>query len=214
MAKAILPSNFSGLDDEPLEIDLKEPWLAATLAWLLPGLGHWYQGRKGKASLFFVCIVGTFVYGLCLGEGKVVYASSPGQDWRWQYYCQLGVGLPAMPALIERSRFQQRKPPLFGGVMHPPSREPTDLKDDSGNDTTQPTELAAQIIAMHPRHEVGTVFTVIAGLLNLLVICDAYAGPLVVLGRASDDSGDSLAGEATPSGENRAKPDKNPADQT
>ena len=57
------------------ETPLKDPVLAATLAWLIPGLGHWYQGRRSKALLFFVCILGTFVFGLYLGEGRVVYAS-------------------------------------------------------------------------------------------------------------------------------------------
>ena len=45
-------------------IDLKDPALAALLAWLIPGLGHWYQGRRAKAVLFFVCIMGLFAYRL------------------------------------------------------------------------------------------------------------------------------------------------------
>lgn len=183
MSKAILPAGYSNpADDRPLEIDLKEPWLAALLAWLIPGAGHLYQGRMGKGLLFFICILGTFLFGLWLGEGKVVYASTPGEEpWRWQYYCQLGVGLPAMPALIERSRFESGKPPLFGGWMRPPENTPKPWVDDSKNESMQPNELAKWTVAMHPRYELGTVYTVIAGLLNLLVICDAYAGPLVIL---------------------------------
>ena len=49
--------------------DLKDPVLAGFLAWLIPGLGHWYQGRRGKAGLFFVCILGMFLYGSYLGSG-------------------------------------------------------------------------------------------------------------------------------------------------
>ena len=71
----------------------------AFLAWLLPGLGHLYQGRTGKGILFFVCIVGTFIYGLYLGDGRVVYASTPILS-RWQFLCQVGVGLPALPAVL------------------------------------------------------------------------------------------------------------------
>lgn len=186
MATAVLPPGYDNLgSDEPLEIDLKEPWIAALLAWLIPGAGHLYQGRTAKGVLFFVCIMGTFVFGLWgVGGGKVVYASSPGeQPWRWQYYCQLGVGLPAMPALVQRGRNPNKPHPILGDFMAPPRREPTALKDDSGNMTTQPNELAAWTIAMHPRYELGTVYTVIAGLLNLLVICDAYGGPLVILSR-------------------------------
>jgi len=32
----------------------------------------------------------------------------------------------------------------------------------------------------YPNFELGTVYTVVAGLLNVLVICDAAAGPLVI----------------------------------
>jgi hypothetical protein len=185
MAKAILPAGYDQPDAEaPLEIELKQPWLAALLAWLMPGMGHLYQGRTGKGLLFFVCIVGTFAFGLWIGEGKVVYASGPGDEpWRWQYYCQLGVGLPAMPALLERARKEQGKPPLLGGMMRPPSPRTQPWTDDSRHATVQPNELAMWTVDMHPRYELGTVYTVIAGLLNLLVICDAYAGPLVLLSR-------------------------------
>src|SRR5687768_3589470 len=111
MAKAILPAGYNNPGaDQPLEIELKEPWSAALLAWLLPGAGHVYQGRTGKGLLFFVCVMGTFVFGLVIGDWKVVYASSPGEDpWRWQYYCQLGVGAAAMPALLQREPVATRR---------------------------------------------------------------------------------------------------------
>ena len=80
--------------EDAIEIELKQPMIAALLAWALPGLGHVYQGRTGKGLLFFVCVLGTFFYGLYLGGGKVVYAAVPWeQQYRWQYWCQLGVGL-------------------------------------------------------------------------------------------------------------------------
>jgi hypothetical protein len=181
MAKAVLPAGYDDpRADEPSEIELKEPWIAALLAWLVPGLGHLYQGRTGKGLLFFICVLGTFVFGFTIGEMKVVYASSPGDEpWRWQYYCQLGVGLPALPAMVQRGRGEHPHP-ILGEFMAPPSQRPQRFQDDSGNWTTQPNELATWTVAMHPRYELGTVYTVIAGLLNLLVICDAYAGPLVI----------------------------------
>lgn len=192
MAKAVLPA---GYDDPkitvPLEIDLKEPWLAALLAWLIPGLGHLYQGRTGKGVLFFVCVFGTFVFGMVLGRGHVVYASLPGQEpWRWQFYCQLGVGLPAMPALVQRHLVKTDREPLLNGFMAPPSEGITPLKDDSGGTSRQPNELAKWTVEMHPLFELGTTYTVIAGLLNILVICDAYGGPLVLLAKKKEESPD------------------------
>src|ERR1700754_3289915 len=102
MAKTVSDATTS--DGAAIEIDLKDPRLAAFLAWLIPGAGHIYQGRTGKGILFFVCIVGTFFYGMYIGGGHVVYASTADVFSRqfldrWQYVCQLGVGLPALPAL-------------------------------------------------------------------------------------------------------------------
>ena len=99
MAKTRIP-DAAGSDapEDAIVIDLKNPWIAGLLAWAIPGLGHLYQGRTGKGLLFFICILGTFAYGLYLGGGKVVYAAVPWeQQFRWQYFCQLGVGLPAHP---------------------------------------------------------------------------------------------------------------------
>ena len=46
----------------PVEVDLKNPWLAALWAWLWPGAGHLYQGRYAKGVLFMVCILVTYFY--------------------------------------------------------------------------------------------------------------------------------------------------------
>jgi hypothetical protein len=164
------------------EIDLKDPRLAAFLAWLLPGLGHLYQGRTGKGILFFVCIVGTFIYGLYLGDGRVVYASTPILN-RWQFLCQVGVGLPALPAVVQKIRADNNQPPLFGdNFMRPPHMQGDfRSRDASGNEVNHPDELAKWNHDYADMFEMGTVYTVIAGLLNILVIFDAYGGPLVIL---------------------------------
>lgn len=166
-----------------LVVQLKDPPLAAFLAWLVPGLGHIYQGRVGKGLLFFVCIVGTFVYGLYIGGGRVVFTSSPSVFTRWQYFCQVGVGLPALPAVVQRYRFDHGKPPLplLGDVMYPPDMSrPYESSDDAGNTVTSPNQLAQWHHDLADRFEMGTVFTVIAGLLNVLAIYDAWGGPLVI----------------------------------
>jgi TM2 domain-containing membrane protein YozV len=194
MAKIV--TNTSTTDESVVEIDLKDPRLAAFLAWLVPGLGHIYQGRTGKGVLFFVCIVGTFFYGLYIGGGRVVYASTAPvfsmqflHD-RWQYVCQVGTGLPALPALVQRQRMNSNKGPLFGldNLMRPPRENPApgappfESKDETDNRHTvlHPDELAQWNYELGDYFEIGTVFTVIAGLLNILAIYDAYGGPLVI----------------------------------
>lgn len=157
--------------EERIEIDLKDPLFAAFLAWLMPGLGHWYQGRIHKAALFFVCILGTFIYGLYLGEGRVVYASWRDNDHRLPYLCQVGVGLPALPALIQAKREHPIQVPLFKdeAFMAPPAV--------SARPNSPPDELDGLHKRLNRYWELGTVYTMIAGLLNILAIYDAWGGP-------------------------------------
>jgi len=175
---------------DAIEVELKDPWLAALLAWLIPGLGHLYQGRTGKGILFLICILGTFLYGFYLGDGRVVYASTPSLFTRWQYFCQLGVGLSALPAIIQRGHV--KKDPLAEDTIQDLMRPPTPPRsrvqpfvsvDGSGNEVVHPDELAKWHHDLADRFELGTVFTVIAGLLNVLAIYDAYGGPLVITPR-------------------------------
>lgn len=219
--------------EENLTINLRDRWLAAFLAWLIPGLGHLYQRRTAKGILFLACILGTFLYGLfALGGGKVVYASPPGQaPYRWQYWCQLGVGLPALPALIQKERDKREKPALwsdlgseqgaFNRFMAPPrdfkreidpdtgriEYEPFTSRDEGGNLVVHPDELAKWNHDLHHFYELGTVYTMIAGLLNILVIYDAAAGPLILLPeprkrkKSKEDAGESEeAGEGNDQG--------------
>jgi hypothetical protein len=156
---------------EPTTIELKDPALAAFLAWLWPGAGHLYQGRTAKGMLFMICILGTFFYGFFLGGGRVVYAAWKPEPFRWPYICQVAVGVPALPAVVEAVRanadrdvaFDQRRGPLFGERRwyHPP----------------KPDELNQLLLDWNRYFELGTVFTMIAGLLNVLAIYDAWGGP-------------------------------------
>lgn len=166
-------------EEEEPAIDLKDPVLAAFLAWLIPGLGHFYQRRFAKGVLYLVCILGTFAYGVYLGGsrslgwGRVVYASWNADDRRIPYLGQVAVGLPALPALIQASRARSGKPPLLGGFMAPPHPEFA-----FQNPFDQPT-LNTLHKSLNRYFELGTVYTLIAGLLNILAIYDAYGGPVV-----------------------------------
>ena len=113
-------------DNNTIEIDLRNRGLAAFLAWLWPGSGHLYQRRHAKGILFMVCILGTFFFGLAIGDGHVVYADfkmkEDGQGLglfrklvsrleRWHYVPQLAAGAPALPALIQRYRVDHGQEP-------------------------------------------------------------------------------------------------------
>ncbi|MEK6247496.1 MAG: hypothetical protein N2C12_04905 [Planctomycetales bacterium] len=147
-------------NDSQQEIDLRDPLVAASLALLWPGLGHIYQGRKVKAAIFMVCILGTFIFGWLIGGQRVVYASWRDDDKRWHYFCQVWTGLPAWPAMIQAS---EEGGPLGNDFMRQPN-----ISDD----------LSAWQLKYNSYFELGTVFTMVAGLLNLLVIFDAAGGPM------------------------------------
>ena len=105
----------------PIEVvELKTPVVAAILGWLIPGLGHIYQGRTPKGLLFMISILSTFFYGLFISDGRAVYASWTETDKRLPYLCQVCVGLPALPALVQTYLVREGKDPLLGGVMAPP----------------------------------------------------------------------------------------------
>lgn len=167
-------------------VDLKDAALAAFLAWLIPGLGHLYQGRTAKAVLFFVCILGTFVYGVYLGSdpelgwGRVVYVSWREGDKRLPYLCQAGVGLPALPAVVQVIRANKGMPVWWNGFMAPPPLAGKMVEgsfEGAVDEFGQPT-LNTLHKQLHPYFELGTVYTMIAGLLNILAIYDAWGGPV------------------------------------
>lgn len=174
-------------------MELRDPTIAALLAWLIPGLGHLYQGRIAKAILFSVCILGTFTYGVYLGGsdelgwGRAVYASWRPGNRRLPYLCQIGIGLPAMPALVQAIRAGKGEKPL-GDFMAPPKPDGNEaasqrvkaaLKDQPTLDTLQ---------EKLPRFfEFATVYTMVAGLLNVLAIYDAWGGPVFTAKDEDDD---------------------------
>lgn len=153
-------------------VDLKDPLVAAVLAWLVPGLGHLYQGRTAKGLLFMICILSTFFYGLFISDGKAVYAWGTMDDYRLPYLCQLCVGLPATPALVQSYLVKNGKEPIAGGLMRPP---------------TDSRELDQWYKELNRYLELGMVYTMIAGLLNVLAIYDAWGGPVQL--EEEDDEG-------------------------
>jgi len=178
-----MPKEAPSPSIETIEIDLRNPAWAAFWAWLWPGAGHLYQRRYAKGLLFMVCILGTYFSGLTLGKGHVVYASWTKNDRRWQYLCQVGVGASALPALIQSHRVRNGDDPLWSGIMAPPSN----VADSDDVLELHRDELAQWHLELPSRFELGTLYTMIAGLLNVLVIYDAYAGPVIAVPEEESD---------------------------
>lgn len=155
--------------------------LAAFLSYLLPGLGQIYQGRYGKGILFMVSLLGMFSLGQAMGDWQNVYL--PRSDvrnggpsdlrylptsllTRWHYIGQFWIGVYAWPALYHY--FEGPLPDAEANpFIHNFQRAPDERK------------LNAFLVNSDKTPDLGWVYTVVAGMLNILVIYDAYAGPLV-----------------------------------
>ena len=167
------------------EIDLRNPYLAGFFAWLLPGLGHYYQRRYHKAGLFFLCIVPIFIAGCALGSSpetgvaRNVYWSWRPADTRYWWLAQAPLGIAALPSWIQAAQVNAGYAPLFGSFMTPPKR----FRDDQ----IGIAPLLDQIRQQLPHYELGTYLTVIAGLMNIMVIFDAVGGPFVGKRKEKDE---------------------------
>ena len=99
------------LPPHPRPWEVTNPWIAGLLAVLIPGAGHFYQGRMLKGVIYSVSILGLFIWGQKLGEGMVVYnLPDKGGAFRHvalSYAAQLGTGACAVPALIQNRRAEQ-----------------------------------------------------------------------------------------------------------
>lgn len=138
----------------------------------------------------------------------MVYASWKPGEARWAYVCQLGAGVISLPAAIQSMSLSgATKTPLFGTWMAPPLQSGQyvsrsyaeklirgpDIDADDFFDRPPLRQFRGDQLSMWHRRlgrwfEIGTLYTMLAGMLNILVIFDAWSGPL--------DDRQSLAAEA------------------
>jgi hypothetical protein len=186
--------------DDGSAIDLRNPLLAAVLGWLVPGLGHLYQGRVFKGRLFLATILGTFLLGWWIGAGRVVFHEWRPADKRLAFVGQAGIGLAAIPAFIQsrllngpaRQPFgcsQWFAPPVRNGqyvsaryaarlVASEPAIVADDFFDRPPLKQFRGDELAIWQYQLGRAFDIGTLYTMLAGMLNILVVFDAWAGPM------------------------------------
>ena len=143
---------------------------AAILSYLIPGLGQIYQGRFGKGFLFMISLLGMFFLGQYMGNWQNVYMPH-GDDGRnkstinslvtrWHFIGQFWIGVAAWPAIGQ----------FYGAPM------PAMLNDFQK--MPKENEVNAFLVDSDKTPDLGWVYTVVAGMLNILVIYDAYAGPV------------------------------------
>jgi len=91
MAHAHLVARSERPDLDP---EGNRPLVAMMLAWLVPGLGHFFQGRRTRGVMVFVCLVGLFALGTMLAEGSNLSRERHFYYWSGQFL----IGLPGILA--------------------------------------------------------------------------------------------------------------------
>ena len=173
-----------------LTIELRNPVAAGALAWLLPGAGHLYQRRYFKAAIYGLSVWLLLSCGIWMGSFRApapgsedktalyfarnVYCSWRPGDRRLAFIPQACVGVMALPAIMQARARRDADGSFWSSAFAPPR-----LPSDAASRPNQPTanDIAARL---HSWLDVGVIYTVTAGLLNLLAIFDAIAGPTVV----------------------------------
>jgi hypothetical protein len=123
------------------------------LAWLVPGLGHFALKRPRRAIAFTFCICFLFLWGLSLG-GKI-YQFDPQQPLTlFAMIAQAGMGAIYFVVRALTSYAQAHSGSVFYGFAQ---------KFDFGSGAIDRLTF-----------EYGNTFAIVAGLLNFLVILDAY----------------------------------------
>ena len=117
--------------------DKKEPLPACLLAYLVPGLGHLYLGRRSKGLVFLGAITALYLLGVAQDARLSMYVGFGDPLAFLRSFAQMAVGI--LYFLVRGLGFG--------------------LSPDAVTSVT---------------HEYGNTFTEVGGLLNILVVLDAY----------------------------------------
>lgn len=110
---------------------------ACFLGWVIPGAGHWYLGKRGRASIYLSVVVLLLVLGVLM-DGQIY---RPAKDQP----------LTVLAAFAS----------MGNGPVHFVLRQSDWTRQGRGDNRS-------------PFYEFGNTFILVAGLLNMLIILDAY----------------------------------------
>ena len=179
----------------------KPVWLVAgVLAWLIPGAGHFYIGRRVRGIILFIIINATFWTGVGIGGVMTV----DGRYERWWMAAQLLTGADGVYCWYKQEQvyknlrndpeikqaIEARKKELFlrhgkadvgnfNGISASPTGRPDELQ------MVVDQKLQEKGIALvDPAGEIARGFSGVAGMLNLLCIFDAII--LALMGKGAE----------------------------
>jgi hypothetical protein len=109
-------------------------YLICATAWLVPGAGHLWLGRRHKGIIFLVTLTAMFAFGLWI-EGRLFPFQLSEPLVALSAFADIGIGLPYFIAKAMNAG-------------------------------------AGRVVAI--TYEYGNAFIIVAGLLNMLVVLDAF----------------------------------------
>lgn len=164
------------------------PYLAAILAWLIPGAGHIYIGQRTRGIIIFVTIAATFWTGVAFGGVMTVDY----QNQRWWFAAQMCTGIHGLVGwyrqdakyddlwadLLEDEDFQRQRESYRGQA------DPLLLRQ-----TYMDKIMEAKGVALvAPTETIARAYAGVAGLLNVMCIFDALILSVMGLGRDAHSS--------------------------
>ncbi|MDF1665187.1 MAG: hypothetical protein P1V97_25720 [Planctomycetota bacterium] len=170
--------------------------VAALLAWLVPGLGHLYLGRKFKGIMFTVLINGLFLSGWVMSHGEAMSLHKE-DGHRYAFIAEVGAGGPTLLSLA-----YTHAPEIGSGFDKDKALDYAAERETRSRTPEYYTRL--------PWYETGLLYCMVAGLLNFLVVYEASTGGLgvpksdeeiaAIEAKSSGQSDTSTEKDAIPSG--------------
>lgn len=132
------------------------PALPCLLAWLLPGLGHLYLGRRLRAAVFFAVVMACFALGVGSGGASTLIDSRQPLT-----YLAVFDNLATGPIELLSRRL------TYGRIVY-------SLPGEEGDPRRAELTDRWRTRVRRVTYEYGNTFLLTAGLMNILLILDAF----------------------------------------
>ena len=149
------------------------PLLAMMLAWLIPGAGHFYLGRRVRGVILFLAVTLTFWAGMAMGGVMTVDPKGENQYWF------IGEMMTGANGLIGWHRYNSTILDLEREVD-----KETKNKSLSRPEAMERVQAEKNLALVAPNENPARAFCGVAGMLNLMCIFDAIM--LALMGKTGE----------------------------
>jgi hypothetical protein len=191
--------------------------IVAVLAWVIPGAGHFFIKEKKRAMIIFVTITATFTVGLYIGSIAVIDRVGA---WPWyvgQMLTSPSVAILAQTTQNSTKQWHQEKQQaentaLIAAKLNSEAIRATKIANQQGSSDSikkaqelnqkakkamqesallQEQTQQAEFVSYGKPHDIGQIYTAIAGAMNLLAILSAvymaHSGRGEMIGSEEDE---------------------------